>query len=225
MDAVYPYTEVDPTGQKLTGANRYTVTFPRNTTPPVNGFWSITMYEIDEGWWLVPNALKQFRRRTHGVPSEERPSGAIGRRLCPAALDAGGECGNPAPTNFAGEMQFPDDPDELHVRLGSGCGGSSDRAMWTRVCAIVSASSTAADRLQRPRQPPDDGDADVPLLPRFDDRRPDARPPGIGVDEPLIGSLRLACSPVVHLKATTVPVAFRRQVVRDCRTSCPPCLE
>jgi hypothetical protein len=59
-DAVYPYTEVDSTGQKLTGANKYTLTFPKDATPPVNGFWSVTMYEIDQGWWFVPNALNKF---------------------------------------------------------------------------------------------------------------------------------------------------------------------
>lgn len=59
-DAVYPYTEVDDAGQKLTGANKYTLTFPKGKTPPVNGFWSITMYEIDQGWWFVPNALNKF---------------------------------------------------------------------------------------------------------------------------------------------------------------------
>ena len=59
-DAVYPYTEVDSAGQELTGANKYTLTFPKDATPPVNGFWSITMYEIDQGWWFVPNALNKF---------------------------------------------------------------------------------------------------------------------------------------------------------------------
>lgn len=59
-DAVYPYTEVDAAGQKLTGANKYTLTFPKGKTPPVNGFWSITMYEIDQGWWFVPNPLNKF---------------------------------------------------------------------------------------------------------------------------------------------------------------------
>lgn len=59
-DAVYPYTEVDSTGQKLTGANKYTITFAKDATPPVNGFWSITMYMIDGGWWFVPNALNKF---------------------------------------------------------------------------------------------------------------------------------------------------------------------
>ncbi|MGO4396554.1 DUF1254 domain-containing protein [Variovorax sp. M-6] len=59
-DAVYPYTEVDSKGEKLTGTNKYTVTFPKGQMPPVNGFWSITMYEIDKGWWFVPNALNKF---------------------------------------------------------------------------------------------------------------------------------------------------------------------
>ena len=48
-DAVYPYTDVDGTGQKLTGSNNYTLTFAKGQTPPVNAFWSITMYEIDKG--------------------------------------------------------------------------------------------------------------------------------------------------------------------------------
>jgi hypothetical protein len=59
-DAVYPNTEIDSAGQKLTGANKYTVTFPKNGTPPVNGFWSITMYMVDQGWWFVPNPLNKF---------------------------------------------------------------------------------------------------------------------------------------------------------------------
>lgn len=59
-DAVYPYTEVDRDGQKLNGANKYTLTFPKGQTPPASGFWSITMYEVDEGWWFVPNPLNKF---------------------------------------------------------------------------------------------------------------------------------------------------------------------
>lgn len=59
-DAVYPYTEIDSAGQKLSGANNYTLTFAKGQSPPVNGFWSITMYEIDQGWWFVPNPLNKF---------------------------------------------------------------------------------------------------------------------------------------------------------------------
>src|SRR5262245_26075212 len=59
-DAVYPYTTVDSKGEKLTGSNTYTLTFSKGQTPPVNAFWSITMYQIDQGWWFVPNPLNKF---------------------------------------------------------------------------------------------------------------------------------------------------------------------
>ena len=61
LDAVYPYTTVDDSGKTLTGANKYTLTFAKGETPPVNGFWSITMYEVEsDGWWFVPNPLNKF---------------------------------------------------------------------------------------------------------------------------------------------------------------------
>lgn len=60
QDAVYPYTELDSDGRKLSGASNYTLTFPKGETPPVDAFWSITMYEIDKGWWFVPNPLNKF---------------------------------------------------------------------------------------------------------------------------------------------------------------------
>jgi hypothetical protein len=61
LDAVYPYTTVDNTGKTLTGANKYTLAFAKGETPPVNGFWSITMYEVEsDGWWFVPNPLNKF---------------------------------------------------------------------------------------------------------------------------------------------------------------------
>jgi hypothetical protein len=59
-DAVYPYTEVDGNGEKLTGSNNYTLTFAEGQTPPVDGFWSITMYMVDGGWWFTPNPLNKF---------------------------------------------------------------------------------------------------------------------------------------------------------------------
>lgn len=60
QDAVYPTAKVDSEGKTLNGANKYTVTFPKGQTPPVDGFWSITMYFDDGGWWFYPNALNKF---------------------------------------------------------------------------------------------------------------------------------------------------------------------
>jgi hypothetical protein len=75
-DAVYPYTEVDAKGQKLTGANKYTLTFPKGATPPVNAFWSITMYMIDGGWWFVPNELNKFTVSMRNNP-KFNPDGSL----------------------------------------------------------------------------------------------------------------------------------------------------
>jgi len=60
QDAVYPYTTVDSKGETLNGVNNYTITFAKGQTPPVDGFWSFTMYMIDKGWWFVPNELNKF---------------------------------------------------------------------------------------------------------------------------------------------------------------------
>ncbi|TNV19388.1 DUF1254 domain-containing protein [Buttiauxella sp. B2] len=41
----YFFVEVDKDGQRLKGDSNYTITFPKGKTPPVNGFWSLTMYD------------------------------------------------------------------------------------------------------------------------------------------------------------------------------------
>jgi len=61
--SVFPTTFVDSTGQKLSGARKYTLTFPKGQLPPVNsmGFWSITMYEhTPTGLWFHPNPLNKL---------------------------------------------------------------------------------------------------------------------------------------------------------------------
>lgn len=54
----YFFVEVDSGGQRLSGANRYTLTFPKGKTPPVNGFWSLTMYGPKH--FFEPNDLKRY---------------------------------------------------------------------------------------------------------------------------------------------------------------------
>jgi hypothetical protein len=44
-EAMYPTYYVDAEGKKLDGANRYTLRFAPEEFPPVNSFWSLTMYE------------------------------------------------------------------------------------------------------------------------------------------------------------------------------------
>lgn len=44
-EAIYPSYYVDSEGRKLDGSNRYILRFEPSKLPPVNSFWSITMYE------------------------------------------------------------------------------------------------------------------------------------------------------------------------------------
>jgi len=46
VEAMYPLTRVDAEGQTLDGSKHdYTLTFPPDQQPPVNSFWSLTMYD------------------------------------------------------------------------------------------------------------------------------------------------------------------------------------
>ncbi|MBI1284181.1 MAG: DUF1254 domain-containing protein [Thiobacillus sp.] len=58
-EAIYPVLAVDSRGEKLNGANRYTLTFPAGELPPVNAFWSLTMYELPSSL-LVANPLNRY---------------------------------------------------------------------------------------------------------------------------------------------------------------------
>jgi hypothetical protein len=58
-EAMYPAYYVDDKGDKLTGANHYTLHFAKGQFPPVNSFWSITMYEQPASL-LVANPLNRY---------------------------------------------------------------------------------------------------------------------------------------------------------------------
>ena len=57
-DAIYPLNLFDDSGKPLDGANKYTLHFDKGATPPVNAFWSITLYD-SEGF-QVANVLNRF---------------------------------------------------------------------------------------------------------------------------------------------------------------------
>jgi hypothetical protein len=58
-EAIYPLYNVDEAGQKLTGANRYVLRFPPGQLPPVNSFWSLTMYDLPDSL-LVANPINRY---------------------------------------------------------------------------------------------------------------------------------------------------------------------
>ena len=57
-DAIYPTSEGPAQGQKYSGANKYVVHFNKGELPPVQGFWSLTMYDAD--YFFVDNPLNRY---------------------------------------------------------------------------------------------------------------------------------------------------------------------
>ena len=57
-DAIYPFNISDGDGRPVSGENRYVLHFGKNELPPVNAFWSLTMYDA-EGF-QVANPANRF---------------------------------------------------------------------------------------------------------------------------------------------------------------------
>jgi hypothetical protein len=58
QDAVYPTSTDNAAGKKYSGANKYVIHFDKGQAPPVNAFWSITMYDAD--YFFVDNPLNKY---------------------------------------------------------------------------------------------------------------------------------------------------------------------
>jgi hypothetical protein len=57
-DAVYPLNVADATGQPVMGGRKYLLHFDKKEIPPVDAFWSLTMYDA-EGY-QVANSINRF---------------------------------------------------------------------------------------------------------------------------------------------------------------------
>ena len=57
-DACYPLAATDGTGEPLDASHQYTLQFDSDQLPPVNAFWSLTMYDPDS--YLVANPINRY---------------------------------------------------------------------------------------------------------------------------------------------------------------------
>jgi hypothetical protein len=73
-DAIYPLNLADSEGKPLDGANRYTIHFDKGQTPPVDAFWSVTLYDKDG--FQVPNSLNRFAVSSW-MPFKYNPDGSL----------------------------------------------------------------------------------------------------------------------------------------------------
>jgi hypothetical protein len=58
QDAVYPTSEGPDLIKKHNGKNKYVMRFKKGELPPVNGFWSLTLYDAD--YFFVDNPLNRY---------------------------------------------------------------------------------------------------------------------------------------------------------------------
>ncbi len=71
QEAIYPVLTTDADGAKLSGENKYTLTFGADQLPPVNSFWSVTMYQLPESQ-LVDNPINRYLINSAMLPNLTR---------------------------------------------------------------------------------------------------------------------------------------------------------
>ncbi|MFZ4808481.1 MAG: DUF1254 domain-containing protein [Hyphomicrobiaceae bacterium] len=70
-ESYYPSAATDAAGERLDGARNYVIRFAPGQLPPVNAFWSLTMYRMSDGN-LVENEIGRYSigNRTRGLKTD-----------------------------------------------------------------------------------------------------------------------------------------------------------
>jgi hypothetical protein len=78
IEAMYPMTRNDATGETLDGSkHKYTITFPAGELPPVNAFWSVTMYD-GKSQLLIENPINRYLINSPMLPNmKKNPDGSL----------------------------------------------------------------------------------------------------------------------------------------------------
>ncbi|MGD8875816.1 MAG: DUF1214 domain-containing protein, partial [Gammaproteobacteria bacterium] len=72
VEAMYPMTRWDAKGEVLNGSkHNYTLTFPAGQLPPVNSFWSVTMYD-GKSQLLIKNPINRYLINSPMLPDMKK---------------------------------------------------------------------------------------------------------------------------------------------------------
>jgi hypothetical protein len=72
VEAMYPMARVDSTGQTIdTSKHNYTLTFAKDQLPPVNAFWSVTMYD-GKTQLLIENPINRYLINSPMLPDMKK---------------------------------------------------------------------------------------------------------------------------------------------------------
>jgi hypothetical protein len=102
----YFYQDLDTSGVRLNSANRYTVSFARGQTPPVRGFWSLSIYNAHH--FFIKNPINRF---SVGTKNKDLKLGADGSLTIYVQADAPAD-----PTQRANWLPAPSGDFSLYVR-------------------------------------------------------------------------------------------------------------
>jgi hypothetical protein len=105
QDAIYPLNLGDKEGKPLDGTNNYAIHFDKSEVPPVEAFWSITLY--DPQGFQVANALSRYAVSSW-MPFEYNADGS---------LDLYFQNENPGSGKEANWLPAPSAPFNLTMRL------------------------------------------------------------------------------------------------------------
>ncbi|MFN8554402.1 MAG: DUF1254 domain-containing protein [Candidatus Obscuribacterales bacterium] len=109
IEAVYPIAKNDATGQPLDGSkHNYTLTFAAGKLPPVNAFWSVTMYD-GKTQLLVENPINRYLINSPMLPGmKKNKDGSVTLYI---------QKDSPAPDKVANWLPAPNGPIYLVMRL------------------------------------------------------------------------------------------------------------
>ncbi len=107
--AIYPLTRTQGEGRTLDGSrHNYTLTFAKDRLPPVNAFWSVTMYD-GKTQLLIKNPINRYLINSPMLPSMKK--NADGSLTLYIQKDSSGE------TKESNWLPAPDGPIYLVMRL------------------------------------------------------------------------------------------------------------
>ncbi|MBX3732353.1 MAG: DUF1254 domain-containing protein [Verrucomicrobiae bacterium] len=109
VEAMYPLTKSLPNGELLDGSKHdYTLTFPAGQFPPVNAFWSVTMYD-GRTQLLIENPINRYLINSPMLPGMKmNPDGSLTMYL---------QSKSPGADNESNWLPAPDGPIYLVMRL------------------------------------------------------------------------------------------------------------
>jgi hypothetical protein len=107
-DAIYPIYGVDEANQKLSGAHKYTLRFVPGQLPPVNAFWSLTMYKMPESL-LSDNPINRYLLNSTMMPQFKRDADGVLTLLI--------QNENPGKDNEANWLPAPQGSFRMYLRL------------------------------------------------------------------------------------------------------------